>query len=209
MRPEEWPIASHLSGREADLLHPLPPVGIIEKLEAEGNDAAARHAVELRWTESCEAPGHMRIEAKIPIKPSTFDQLFNSRSGYRAQFYLSPEEGVFFNRDVILALGSAVRATLSQSHLAASWELVEASLLGPHSKIWIFDEKAAFDQAIENGLSPNRWVKNGASRGRKAPLPLECAIDLKGVFVHLATRNIWVSELKLDRACDLFEKGYS
>ena len=66
-----------------------------------------------------------------------------------------------------------------------------------------------FDQAAPDSLNPPRWVANNASRGRRAPLPNHLMLDIKGAFINFALPDLYVLELKLERANDLFLRGYS
>ena len=207
-----WPIADALEHRNDRLpaLHgSADPLSVLESVKAEADRAAYSHTIKLSWQCSTDFPGYFRAIAVVPVSRPTFDQLFNGRAGYRAQYYLSPEEGVLYNRDLLLVLLPALKRSYELAPLDASWTLIAQSLAGPHSKIWIFNEKAAFDQAQSNILNPVRWVENGATTGRKVPLPLECAIDVKGAFIHPKTLELQVDELKADRACDLFRRGYT
>lgn len=209
---ELWPIADTLVGRGErlpSLVSPADPISLLQIVKAEAELAAARHTIQLIWQPSSEFPGYFRVMAMVPINCATFDQLFNGRSGYRAQYYLSPEEGVLYNRDLLSALIPALEQSYSHAVLDANWALICQSLAGPHSKLWIYNEKPAFDNAQSGMLNPPRWVSNGATTGRKAPLPLDCAIDVKGAFIHLETLDLQVDELKADRACDLFRRGYT
>jgi hypothetical protein len=80
----------------------------------------------------------------------------------------------------------------------------------PHAKIWIVDDQAAFDGAVEGGLQPERWwSREGKKRGCRAPLPAHLMIDLKGAFIDPKTGAFWVDTCKEDRACDLYGKGFS
>jgi hypothetical protein len=143
------------------------------------------------------------------LTESVFDQLFNGNSGYRAQYYLTPEEGILFNHDVIGALLASIEASYRRQPLRVPLKLVRRSLQAPHAKIWVFNEIPAFDAAAPNSLNPPRWVENNASRGRKAPLPPHLMLDLKGAFINFTTNDLYVFELKLDRANDLFLRGYT
>jgi hypothetical protein len=81
----------------------------------------------------------------------------------------------------------------------------EASAL----KMWIFEERLAFDAPAPDALNPPRWVAHGATRSRKAPLLDYLTIDIKGSPIHHQGELIYISELKLDRPVDLFSKGYT
>jgi hypothetical protein len=165
--------------------------------------------VELCWKEADEAPGHFRLTAAVPISEGTFDLLFNGRSGYRAQYYLSPEEGVLYNRQIINGLLPVIRTAYDRSNLKVPFRLIEYSLHAPHAKIWVFEDRQAFNEVPEKILNPKRWVENGAQLGRRVPLPSHSTIDLKGAFVSPDMKNLYVDTLKLERPCDLHLKGYT
>lgn len=116
------------------------------------------NAAELKlcWQESCEEGGYFRLKAKIPISEATFDRLFNGRSGYRAQYYLSPEEGVLYNRQLINGLLPSLRIAHEQNSIGKSFEDLWRTLEAPHAKIWVFNDQAAFDEAKEYSLNPPR-----------------------------------------------------
>jgi hypothetical protein len=139
----------------------------------------------------------------------TLDQLFNGRSGYRAQYYLSPEEGILYNRDILEGLVPAIKRAYDKQPLEVAFNLIEQSLRAPHSKIWVFEERAAFDEAEPETLNPQRWVENGATRGRKAPLPSHGKMDVKGTFLRPDSLELFIDPIKLDRAWDLFSRGYT
>jgi hypothetical protein len=98
---------------------------------------------------------------------------------------------------------------IAQQPLPVALDIVLTSINGPHSKVWVYGEQAAFDTAPEDSLNPPRWVENKARLGRRAPLPDHLLLDLKGAFIHPSSVSLFVDELKADRACDLFRKGYT
>ncbi|WP_095964889.1 MULTISPECIES: hypothetical protein [Pseudomonas] len=166
--------------------------------------------IRLCWQEANECQGYFRLVAQLPLEQeATFDQFFNGRSGYRAQYYLSPEEGVLYNRDVLRGLKDALSSAYYQQPLAESLEVVLRTIYGPHAKVWLFDEIAAFDSSPASSLNPQRWIDNGANRGRRTPLPSHLTLEVKGTFIKPLTGELFVDPLKLDRACDLFRKGYT
>jgi hypothetical protein len=79
----------------------------------------------------------------------------------------------------------------------------------PHAKVWVYRETEFFNAAEAETLNPPRWV-NG-NLGRRAPLPRPelCALDVKGVFWHPDTDALFVDEVKLDRAGQLFRMGFT
>jgi len=163
----------------------------------------------LNWEESKERAGYYRLRSQVRLGEDTFDQLFNGRCGYRAQYYLSPEEGVIFNREIIRALSDAVHVAYKIAQPDYDLQILDYSLFAPHSKIWIHKDTAAFNDADSEMLNPLRWVENRAGQGRKAPLPAHLEIDLKGTFIHPKTKELFIDDFKLNRSCDIFEKGYS
>jgi hypothetical protein len=175
----------------------------------EAMNVAASGKIQLGWQESDEKPGYFRLTAAIPVSAPVFDRLFNGRSGYRAQYYLSPEEGVLFNRRIVDDLIAPIRVAYERRPLESSFEIIRQTLAAPHAKIWILDEKAAFDEARPDLLNPPRWVANNARRGRKIPLRTTCAVDLKGAFLRPTDGQLFVDDLKLDRPWDLHRRGYT
>ena len=207
--PPVWRLSDALGERRSRLLNTPSPSELLRHTITQAIEASRKGLTQLDWQESCERRGYFRLVAQIPLSETTFDQLFNGRAGYRAQYYLSPEEGVLYNRDILSSLEPALRLAYERQPLGVDFSLVEKSLRAPHSKIWVFGEQKAFDDAADNTLNQPRWVENNATRGRKAPLPKHFMIDVKGAFIHPASDDLFVDELKLDRACDLFRTGYT
>ncbi|MGY3134567.1 hypothetical protein ACVWZM_005249 [Bradyrhizobium sp. USDA 4501] len=210
---KEWDLTALADGeRRTRLLDPPPPQDLIEAVVKDAEQSARLGKVRLMWEVAIDpdAPPELaRIWAQIPVTEIVFDQLFNGRSGYRAQYYLSPSDGLIFNRAIVDGLISAVKQAHAITSLAVSFDLVEQSVREAHSKIWIFRDQAAFDEAPENILNPPRWVANRAIRGRRIPLPAHFMIDLKGTFIDPANGRPWVDMLKLDRAEVLHARGFT
>lgn len=206
-----WVVSEELSaGRRLRLLDPPTCEELLQQIAVQSTEAAADGRVRLHWKDCSDHPGaYGQLVAQIPLIEDTFDQLFNGRSGYRAQYYLSPEEGVLFNRDIVQAVLPAVSQAYIREPPSAPFSLVEQSLLAPHAKMWILDERASFDAAVADVLNPPRWVENGATRGRKAPLPAHLTIEVKGSLIDHQQKTIYVSDMKLDRPMDLFNRGYT
>lgn len=211
MVPEtEWCVSALIGPERKQRLCDAPESAVLlEAVSREANKAANKRLVTLKWQESCERPGYFRLVAQIPLSETTFDQLFNGRSGYRAQYYLSPEEGILYNREILKIALPALKAANEQKPLCAKYKFIKQSLQAPHSKIWVYQEQDAFGEAMEQALNPPRWVAGGASLGRKAPLPDHHKIDIKGAFINPETDELFVDDLKLDRAWDLFRRGFT
>ena len=89
---DEWILAAALDPRRERLLSVPGPTDLLEAIVAESMTAARDGRVTIDWQESRERHGYFRRVAQVPLMETTFDQLFNGRSGYRAQYYLSPED---------------------------------------------------------------------------------------------------------------------
>lgn len=209
VEPREWALSGELGERQGRLLDVPRPEDLLLRIITEAREASRMGLIRIAWQESTERPAYFRLVAQVPLSEITFDQVFNGRSGYRAQYYLSPEEGILYNRDILDGLVPALKAAYINQPVPVEFDLLERSLRAPHSKMWVFEEEAAFDAALPNTLNPPRWVAKGATRGRKAPLPEHCMIDIKGAFINPDTNDLFVDELKLDRAFDLFNRGYT
>lgn len=207
---QSWSLGGRISEhRRRRLLDSLLPEQLLERIAAECLASALHAAPTLVWQQANEAPGYFRINLQFPVSEDTFDRLFNGRAGYRAQYYLSPEEGILFNRAILTALTPAVRASYEIKTLEVDWRLIAASLEASHAKIWIANEKNAYGAAEEYQLNPPRWMANNGRLGRRAPLPQAPAIDLKGSFINPDTNALFVDESKLGRPCDLHATGYT
>ncbi|MBW8366093.1 MAG: hypothetical protein K0M39_16200 [Rhizobium sp.] len=208
---EHWILGDKIASRHVRLLDVPTPDALLTEMLREATEAAYDGGIRLIWRDSTDpdAQGFFRLEAFIPLSEQVFDQFFNGRSGYRAQYYLSPEEGILFNRDVIQGLREPLQVAYARQTLQVDLDLVLTSIDGPHSKVWVSGNPSTFNSAPENSLHPDRWVENNANLGCRAPLPDSPGLEFKGAFVHPVTRQFFVDELKLERACDLFSKGYS
>jgi hypothetical protein len=206
----EWALGPEIVSRHSRLHDAPPPDFLLAKIIEEASHSAELGLIRLRWQEADECQGFFRLIAEIPLKEEvTFDQFFNGRSGYRAQYYLSPEEGILYNRDAMEGLKAPLSRAYIQQPLAEPLEVVLRTVDAPHAKLWVFGETAAFDASPENSLNPQRWVDNGAIRGRRTPLPSHLTLDVKGAFIQPRTGELFIDPFKLDRACDLFRRGYT
>jgi hypothetical protein len=206
---EDWDLSAFIDDDRRERLLGGASAGVLlDRLAAAASQARQNNQIVLEWQQATDKeapPNTFRVVTQIPVEEAFFDELFNGRCGYRAQYYLSPEEGEAFNRRVIEVL-EPIAATAESAVLGVPHDLIRRSLLGPYSKIWAFDEQAAFDAAMPGMLMPARWRSNGAGRGTR--LPLASRVDVKGTFVQ-PDGQYWVDELKLDRPMDLHLKGYT
>ncbi|MEZ2201973.1 hypothetical protein AAE027_08065 [Bradyrhizobium japonicum] len=129
--------------------------------------AASESQAEFQWqraTDEEAPPDTFRIVSQFPLPERLFDQLFNGRCGYRAQYYLSSEEGEAFNRRIIVALEAELVYPASVK-LGLSKSLISRSFRGAYSKR-VANEGEAFDAAPSGMLMPRRW-RFHAGRGTR------------------------------------------
>ena len=76
----------------------------------------------LRWQPCDDMPEFGRLQTEFQLPEVLFDQFVNGRSGYRAQYFLSPEEGVLFNHDLMHGLDAVIQTAvaLQRSAMGAS-----------------------------------------------------------------------------------------
>ena len=58
---------------------------------------------------------HKRAIMQFHLSPDRYDWFFNARSGYRAQFWISPETGMGFNKKIIAGLTDVLARRLPQT----------------------------------------------------------------------------------------------
>jgi hypothetical protein len=146
--------------------------------------------------------------AVIPLSRITFDALFHGRSGYRAQYYLSAHEGSRFNRLLLDRVIEAIRIAHKRAPTTQAWWVVERSLQGRWSKVWVRGDGKPFQGADRNEFRPKRWVENfPLSHWLAAPIPEAPAIDIKGSWIDVVTGELRQDPNKEERDNELFQKG--
>jgi len=181
---------------------------LISLVSEAAKDAARGARIHTALIQSEDQPEYFRGEAKIPLPEPLFDQLFNGRSGYRAQYYLSAAQGAAFNRMIVDALAPAALDASGANIRNA----IARSLAGRYSKIWVIGDGAAFLDSPA-ALQPARWKAywqaEATALGLRLPCPPPPQLDLKGTFVNFETDEEWVYEGKKDRDEEIFKKGWS
>jgi hypothetical protein len=205
---EEWIITFEIPCDRRRRLIEVPSSADLVRVAEEAMSAAASSRMPRpTLIQAIERPGGYRAEAKIPVTEEAFDQLFNGRSGYRANYYLSPERGARFSRAIVASL---IPAILHAS--GCDRQFMEQSLRGKYSKIWVAGDGQAFLDAPP-ALQPERWriywEGKESALGLRVPLPPPPQIDVKGTFIHSATHDEWLPEIKKDRDNDIHEKWVS
>jgi hypothetical protein len=202
----EWVIAINDSVRCKQLSASLSTSEISSYMAAQAMQVSATNGICLRWEEAIEKPSYWRANVKISIQENLFDQLFNGRSGYRAQYYLSVHEGENFNRSLVDTLIPAIRKAYEIKPLEnATWLAVEASLKGRYSKIGVKNGNA---YEREKTLVTPRWKDSEWGSRLLATFPPQ--VDVLGTFVQLNNfSDDWIDDCKKDRPCDMHKKGFS
>ncbi len=209
--PSEWNLTGMKDRvRAARLLHPPGGEQLVSAVAAEAEAAARGGFSSWHWRQGEEMVGCRRGIATFPLARDTFDALFNGRSGYRAQYYLSCDEGIQFNNEIVKALSKSLGLT-HQNVSVEEFADLERSFAGPFSKIWVLGDGAPFLAAPENEFMPRRWVENNSvSIGLRAPLPDPPTIEVKGSWITNASNEyredvVW----KGDRHSRLARSGYA
>jgi len=172
--------------------------------------------------------GCLRPNFKIETSSKAFDEFFNGRSGYRAAYYVDPEEGVRTNESFLSRLVESLVA-YALSHPAGQYideGTLRRSLALPSAKVWLDEDGFSFDHALrmdilvpEWGAAANDAVAAFGRNERPDPpekekaiwgvrAPAGCRLDVKGAFV--ATDG--VEQIALDkrhRSKEIHEYGFS
>jgi hypothetical protein len=207
LTPDIWNIDALPIGRQQRINN--SPAGAVLITKAAEQARAPEAPIPVGWEPAIEAPGFFRVKARIGVSEELFDWIFNGPAGYRAHYYFHPDSGERFNRQMVLAIGSAIqRRMLGLVQIYGS--AVLKSLEGKWSKIWVGDNDA-FGEAPENQLRPQRWVDNNEpfKMGLRAPLPPEPAIELIGTWINPMTNEFWLSPDKENRSQDLNLRGFA
>jgi hypothetical protein len=209
---EEWIIDETLlrdGPRKTLLIDVPPPLDLIREVSQE---AARAPGIRLALVQSAEQPSYFRVEAQIRLPDPLFDQLFNGRSGYRAQYYISTAKGAAFNRRIVDALAPTILDGCRCKIFVGEADAVRRSLAGRYSKIWAAGDGCVFRNS-DSALRPERWKSywegKDSELGLKLPLPRPPQLDVKGSFVRLETDEDWVPVEKADRDGDIHRTGWA
>ena len=208
--PIEWDLSGMRNHTRAERLQDAPqPETLVTRVAQEALEAAENGRCQCRWQLGELMSGCGRAIAVIPISQDVFDALFNGRSGYRAQYYLSCDEGIHFNCVIMGALHEPLRIARELADLS---ETFDHSFTGPWSKIWVEGDDRPFQTAAPDDFRPRRWVKRLEGKESfwlRAPLPDQPAIEVKGTWVSSASGQYKQDISKVDRHCCLAERGFA
>ena len=205
----EWDLSGMLNRTRAQrLLRAISREPMIGQVASEAIDPQLTRPASWRWEPGEIMIGHGRAIMVIPLTRDTFDDLFNGRCGYRAHYYRSIRDGQHFNRLLVEALCDAAKRIFERSPKPPDWPIVERSLMGPYSKVWVYGEQGEpFVSAPEGEFAPRGWAHLTRSVFLRAPLPQRPAIDLKGTWLADTDRSYQVDCSKADRDKVLHETG--
>lgn len=152
------------------------------------------------------------------VAPDLFDWFFNASTGYRGEFYRSPQVGTRANRTLLDQLTQFLLnwARSRQPNCDESWIL--ASLSCPSAKAWLaeypglcpscvgeWDQSAVAELHIQN----DRWEHSPhvhAKWGQQAPLLTK--VRIFGGFIDKQHRE-WLASHKTERATHIYEYGWT
>ncbi|WP_131869364.1 MULTISPECIES: hypothetical protein [unclassified Bradyrhizobium] len=137
---------------------------------------------------------YRRFAAVIRLDKITFDILMNGRSGYRAQFYVSLEDGRRFNRYLIDSLLPSLKLAWERTN-EEPWDEALRSLRDSSAKIWPeMDDEALKGQPK---LRATMWQFNCEATGAcTIGMHLFCTcpptIEVKGGWISDRSAEPWV-----------------
>lgn len=208
---------------DADWVYALPfmsPDEILSQLDREVARAIADYqfiSVEHEDAGQAPEPGYERVYADIPVSVAFFAQFFNSRTGYRAHYYRSAQDGEAFNARAVAIVVDHIFEHPELMCDGVTQDLLEASLRGAHTKIWFpkFVTSPDYDEVLltlPEQIRAQRWVAYWQMRPRPrkgllAPSPDSPGILLNGTFVRMRDGKVW--NQKPDRSQDIFDRGWT
>ena len=207
-----WRFSSALGAGRRAKLEVSPPFDVIAQRVVDEMEILCTH------TDPCaEAAGFTRIVSCIRVDEELFDLFFNSESGYRGRYFVSPEEGRAAN-SLLLSLAAESLAHF-ESHPDMTRMHAEQSLRASSAKCWLAEVGKDFcfscvgKWTVPQDCTPEilngRWElgSDPASRScRKAPFLNQ--LRILGAFVS-ETGEEYVAKRKRTRAQQIHEHGWS
>jgi hypothetical protein len=208
---DEWQVDK--GGRTASALYSGPEFEEVVRLIA-----STAAVLEYRREGRRGRPSHNRVIVRFAVDTEKVNLFHNSASGYRAQYYVSPELGDEANALIVRSLTARAVAILAgHSKRTCPLDWVTLSMEQPSAKVWIHQGMwLRHARRSDERLRVERWYRyrqhqdvNARRRPRWAALlpDSEASLEVKGAFV--TNRGEVIDSLKPDRARQLHEHGFT
>jgi hypothetical protein len=143
--------------------------------------------------------------------PNTGDALFNGPYGYRAQYWISPAQGLAANAILLVALAPKLLGAIDPSDADLTKLDVCASIHAASAKLWIGEiPSLLLDPTVD--LAVARWAveaQNGVELARFGLCAPEASrFEVKGALLDPYGHEV-VPVSKIRRHYDIHEYGYS
>ena len=143
--------------------------------------------------------------------PNTGDALFNGPFGYRAQYWLGPENGVAANGALLNALSPKLLAALPTCNDERLTRIdVCAAIRAVSAKIWIRESSALLNPTAD--LAVERWALAAQSGVELAKLgvmaPEAIKFEIKGALLDPHGHEV-IPASKISRHWQIHHYGYS
>lgn len=195
----------------------LSPLDIVERLAWEVTQGIADYSIlSIDSEHSNELEGFQRVSVELAVSVELFDAFFNSRTGYRAQYYHSEATGEAYNKIIVDRIAPLLIA--SKLHAKdVTYEFCEKSLYGPYTKLWFPKEvtSPSYEQhllLLPEAIKAKRWYdfwaeKNVPRKGLLAPKPQTSSILLNGTFMRFHDWQAW--NQKPNRSTEIHLQGWT
>jgi hypothetical protein len=211
-----WGLSQDLSAaRKRRLLSSPPYEELVLRLANEAKP------VFLKREQSRDAHGYFRAVIALAVPPATLDAFYSSASGYRAQYYYSPEFGIKANQVVLDSLlCKALLFAERQKKRTCRADWVEKSLRDQDAKIWprqgLWLRYGRYGRNVDRNLHVARWMSHlddsdtkrqtRAKRSMLTPCD-ENVLELKGGFLTVSGTPL--GTFKPKRALNIHELGFT
>ncbi|QQE87916.1 hypothetical protein [Azotobacter chroococcum] len=199
--------------RRTRMQNPPPFSRIIDQLKDEMN------LVCFHREQKSSDQSYSRAVFCATVEPALFDLFFNSPTGYRGEFFISPERGVAANRLLLQELSPKLIqfAAIQDTGIDQAWLLESLSKLS--AKAWLAEESLSLcskcagewstSYVSELEIRNGRWECSDHAYsvwGRQAP----CLTKIRffGGFIN-STNQEWLAEHKQSRAAQIWQYGWT
>ena len=207
--PEEWRLDSCIGRERRARLSNTPFEAISEQI------AEVASCAGIAMESLDDHPGSNRARVGIELPAELVDLFHNGATGYRAQFYLSPDLGEAANRHILNRLLGPIT---EWGQGLADWQAIGASLRHTDAKVWIregtwFEDSKEEDLHLtvlrwrDNAEKMTKWPRFEPHWARVTP-KRETILEIKGGCVDGSGKPQEIV-LKPDRAVELNEHGFT